>query len=224
MAIPIIGQSGETLQVDVKHRALRASLRPLDVGAFGGYRISALSGVIAATLAANSPLFSFRWGDATRKAVIHSISAGIIVDGTITTAVAMILEAMFARSFTVADTGGTALTLTGNNGKEETAFGTTLASDIRMATTGTLTAGTRTLDTQGFGIVVGGSGTTAGALTAIPVQPLYNPVPGVEHPIVLTQNEGFIIKNSVAGPATGTFRLAVAVAWSEVASYNNAGL
>lgn len=224
MAVAIIGQSGETLAVDAKHRALRSSLRPLDVGAFGAYRMSALSGSIAATLSANSPLFSFRWSDATRKCVLNSINVGIVVDGTITAAVAMALEAVMARAFSASDSGGTALTLTGNNGKEETSMATTLLGDARIATTGALTPGTRTLDTQGFGIAVGASGTTAGTLIALPKIPLYLPVPGVEHPIVLAQNEGFIIRNIPTGPATGTFRLAVELAWSEVASYNNAGL
>jgi len=224
MALIIAGQGGQQLQIDTKHRAARVSQRPIDVGANGAFRIDALSGQIAASLAANSPLFSFRWTDATRKCVLTDLQVGIIVDGTITTAVAMALEAVIARSFTVSDTGGTTLTIAGNNGKMQTTMASTLTGDARIASTGTLSAGTRTLDAQGFGMAIGGSGTTAGAGTALAMTSIYRPIAGVEPPVVFDQNEGFIIRNMLTGPASGTWRFAVMAAWAEVASYNNAVL
>jgi hypothetical protein len=222
MGIQNIGAGGVVGQIDTVHAAGRMSLRPLDVGGRGGYRLTALSGSIGATLAAAAPLFSFRWGDSSRYAVLHDVQVGAVVNGSITTAVALVLEAALARSSSASDTGGTALTLSGNNGKNKTGFATTLLSDARIATTAALSAGTRTLDTQGFGLALGGTGTTAGAVTPIPMQSIYRPIAGVEHPIVLAQNEGFIVRSVNTGPATGTFQIAVLVTWSEVTSYDNA--
>lgn len=223
MPLQLQGNNGVTWEVDTKHRAGRNSLRPLDVGSLGAYRVAMLSGSIAATLAALSPLFSLRWSDATRKLVLHDLQVGIVVDGTITTSVPMELEAILARSFTASDTGGTAISVAGNNQKMETGFGSSLVGDLRMATTAALGAGTRTLDGQPIGAAFAVSGTTA-PVQALPLTSIYRPIAGVEHPVVLTQNEGLIIRNGVTGPATGTFRVLVMASWSEVASYGNAGL
>jgi hypothetical protein len=223
MALQYEGQSGVLGQIDTKHRAARVSLRPLDIGSLGAYRLSALSGSIAATLAAASPLFSFRWTDATRKGVITRMRVGIVVDGNITTAVPIVLEGVVARSFSASDTGGNALTLTGNNNKLSTDMGTTLVGDARIANTGTLSAGTRTLDSQGFGMALGGSGTTKGAQPAVAMADLFNPRAGEEQPIVLSQNEGVIVRSVLTGPADGTFRFALDMAWAEMSSYDATG-
>jgi len=41
---------------------------------------------------------------------------------------------------------------------------------------------------------------------------------------VLAQNEGFVIRSVLTGPATGSFKLLVTVAYTEVVSYDDAGL
>lgn len=223
MGMQIIGQSGELLAVDAKYRALRSSLRPLDVGANGGYRMTALSGSITATLAAASILFALRWGDATKKLVLHEINVGVLVDGTITTAVSQMIEAVVARAYTASHTGGTALLPSGNVGKTRTTMASSAVTDARMATTAALGGGTVTADAQAIGLAFGPSGTTA-PQAPIAMQSIYKPHPGAEHPVVLDQNEGLLIRNVLTGPVTGTFRLAVMLAWSEVDSYSNAGL
>lgn len=222
MSLILQGHDGVDMEVDARHRAQRVSQRPLDVGNNGAYRISAVSGLLAATLAAGAPLFSFRWGDATRKCVLLGINASVVVSAAITTAVVTGLEAVVARGFTVAHTGGTPLTIAGNNGKMETGFGSTAAADIRMATTAALGGGTVTLDSQGFGIAAFATGTAIG--TPLSKTPLYLPQPGQDHPLVLSQNEGFVIQTALAGPATGSLRLALDIAWAEVNSYDEAGL
>jgi hypothetical protein len=223
MGLKHTGYAGIDDEVDARHRAGRVSLRPHDVGALGGYRVTALSGQIAASLAAGSELFQLRWTDATRKFVLHELQVGVVVDGTITAAVPIVLEAVVARAWSADGSGGSALTLTGSNGKMESGFGTTLVNAARIASTAALTVGTKTLDVQGFGIAVGGSGTTAGASTPIPMAGIFEPIAGVEPPLVLSTSEGFIIRSVLGGPATGTWRLAVFAAWSEMTSFNNLG-
>ena len=225
MSIQIQGNGGTVVEVDgTSYRALRVTNRPLDVGSLGHYRLSMASGTIAAALAANGELFQFRWTDATRLAVIHKImiSAGANVAATVAGLVT--LEAAVARSFTAAGTGGATATLTGNNQKTRTSMGTTLLGEARMATTAALGAGTKTLDSQGIGNVTFGIGT--GAITTAVNLNLLDKIDLLEmdanqaHPLVLAQNEGFVIKNgATAWPATLTWALGVSVIWAELAAF-----
>lgn len=198
-------------EVEANHRAPRFTQRPIDVGVLGSYRVAMLSGTIAAAARTNEPVFSFRHGAATlcliRKVIVS------VGDLTGFTAGFFNLSLFAARSFTVADTGGTAATLTGNNGKLRTSMvGTTGVADIRIPTTGVLTAGTRTLDAQPLGIVSGSVVATAGQPPIAPTD-LLNRSPD-EWPLVCAQNEGFVVQ--VNAPATGTWALGVTVAWDEV--------
>ena len=183
-------------------------------GVLGLYIAGVTTGTIAATLAAASPLFSFRWGSTTRLCVLDFISLGVSVNGVITTSVSMPLELVIARSFTASDSGGTALTLTGNNNKYRTSFDTSLVTDARIATTGTLTAGTRTLDSQAAAMLPCVTGTAIG----VPLTMTTIYARSSLFPIVLAQDEGFIIRNQSAGPATGTFTLHGQMRWFETTS------
>src|SRR5215831_1334038 len=133
---------------------------PFPVGAGGAFRISMTSGTIAASLAANSELFQFRYvTGAARVCLVHGItvSASMIATPTAgTTPVNMQLVAKIARAWTVAGSGGTRATLTGNNQKLRTSHNTSEVNDIGMATTAALTAGTKTFDAQNIGAVTGG--------------------------------------------------------------------
>ena len=185
-----------------------------DPGILGLYTIGVTTGAIAATLATVSPLFSFRWGDTTRLGIPDFISVGVSVNTVITTSVSMPIELFVARSFTASDTGGTTVTLTGNNNKYRTSFATSLVTDARIATTGTLTAGTRTLDSQAAAMIPCVTGTAIGVPLAMTT--IYSR--SSLFPIVLAQDEGLIIRNQAAGPATGTFTLHVQMRWFETVS------
>lgn len=208
------GVTGSLAEVETASLALRVTSRPIDVGTLGSYLIATDNGttVMTAGLAANSPVFSWRWGNSNiavlNKIVVSMESVTAFAAGRIA------LQAFFARSFTASDTGGTALTLTGNNGKKRTSFGTTLLTDCRISATATLTAGTRTLDTQPFGEVESDSTAVA---TLVAGLSLYQRDVIEQYPIVFAQNEGFVIQASVAG--TGTWFFSVAVDWTELAAY-----
>jgi hypothetical protein len=211
------GVTGSLQEVETATLAGRITLRPTDPVSLGAYLLATDNGttVMTAALAANSPIFAFRWGNAN-LCVLNSIKFGL----TTTTAFAagrIAIQAFFARSFTASDTGGTALTLTGNNCKKRTSFGTNLLTDARISATATLTAGTRTLDAQPFGEIAEQS-VVASANTVIPAYtPLLIRESGDQYPIVFAQNEGFVIQATV--PGTGTWFFSVVVDWLEIASY-----
>jgi hypothetical protein len=101
-----------------------------------------------------------------------------------------------ARSFTASDTGGVSILPSGNQNKLRTSgMGTTLLTDARISQTATLSAGTRTKDAQGPRLDRGWRaqhGGCHGRQILLPY-PIFDQRPG-EHPLVLAQNEGFVIR------------------------------
>lgn len=218
MGIPLTGNSGVTAEVSgTTHRALRVEQRPLDHGSLGVYRKSLLSGTMAAGLAANSEIYQFRWTHATNLCAVQRV----ILDGLSGSATAFAagfgkVDLMLARSWSADGSGGTAGTITGNNGKLRTSMGTTLIGSVRVSSTAALTAGTKTLDTDPVGQISLSFGTAVSVQYANQVY-LFGEDPAATHPLVLAQNEGFVLRATV--PATGTWQFGVTVLWSEVTAY-----
>ena len=220
MAIQIQGNSGVVAEVDgTTYRALRVTVRPVDYGVLGSYRISVITGTMAAGLAAASEMFQARWTDATRLALIW----GFTIDGMAGSATAFAagfaaINFTIARSWSADGSGGNAATLTGNNQKLRTSMGTTLMGAIRSSSTGALTAGTKTLDAQPEGQITFSIGTVISTIYMGQVQ-LYGNMEsgGNPAPIVLAQNEGVVARATV--PGTGTWQAGFSMAWSEVATY-----
>jgi hypothetical protein len=236
MAVIEGGASAALLDVGAATKAGRYEARPIDVGSLGAYQISYVSGTMAAGLAAAAPIFSVRWGDATRTMLVRRVSFMVQNAGTAFTAGLTLFDLIVARAFTASDTGGTAVSLAGNQGKKRTSFGSSLVTDMRGSATATLTAGTRTLDTLAFANVFGAVQAVAtnnlmvpamdGPMTAAAAAAtgnygnvglaLIEPEISNSWPLVLVQNEGFVIRATV--PATGTWRFNVQVEWAEVLS------
>lgn len=215
MAIQIQGNGGTVAEVDgTGYRAQRVTVRPLDPGSLGSYGLALNSGIMAAGLAANAEIFQFRWTHATNLCVVHKVTFGAIIGGTAFTAGAADFRLSIARSWSADGSGGTAATLTGNNGKKRASYGTTLLNAARIASTGALTAGTKTLDAQGIANLGAGVGATAGLTIVEPGSYFVDPN---EPPVILAQNEGLVILATV--PATGTWSFGVGVQWTESASY-----
>lgn len=199
---------------------------PIPVGTGMGGRISMVSGTIAAALGANSELFQFRYVTAAgRVCLVHGISVSAGMNVAASAAALLSLRATIARGWTADGTGGTAATLTGNNQKLRTAFGAASeVSSARMATTAALGAGTKTLDSQDIGGV--SYGVLTGAITVtpngvlIPKTNLLGDFAGsLAFPLVLANQEGFVVRSGIIGPAAMTWALTVDVAWSEVQSF-----
>lgn len=228
MGIGIQGNGGVVAEVDgTLYRALRMTGRGIDYGSLGYYQVSVATGTLAATLAANSQIFNWRWTDATRLAVLLFLQVDFepLTPRTAATLTDFGFDAYVARSFSAVGSGGTALTLTGNSFKTRTAQGTSLVNDVRIATTGTLTAGTQTLDGNAFASSIGVpqrvNPTAATEEVNQPVPKLLwspSPVNG-ETPLVFAQNEGFVVRNRVVWPAAGTGVANVMARWAEVNTY-----
>lgn len=207
--------SGVTPEVEGTH-ALRLVSRPMDWGALGSFSFGSVSGTMAAGLAAASPIFSLRYG-AANLALIRRILFTMANAGTGFATGICSFTLFTARSFTVSDTGGTSVTPAAT---PDLALRSTMAAsgvtNIRTSTTATLTAGTRTLDAKPIARIDTIVPATASIIIVPADTPLLDERAG-EYPLVLAQNEGFVIQATV--PATGTWGFSVTVVWDELAAF-----
>jgi len=216
MATQIAGNTSANIaEVEAATHAVRTTPKPVDYGSLGIYSLAAATGTMAAALAANSPIWSFRWGNATNLAVVKKVIISAGDTATAFTAGVVTFQLFVARSFTASDSAGTSILPSSNQNKLRTSMGTTLLTDARISSTATLTAGTRTLDTNPIGSVSVSDTATAGTPLMQPY-PLFLAQAG-DYPVVLAQNEGLVIQATV--PATGTWTASVQVQWEELASY-----
>lgn len=222
MAINLAGAaSGVGSEVETATRSLRTVLRPTDVGALGSYSTTVKSGIMAAGLAAAAPIVAFLWKPATvptSLCLMRRMKFEMYDLGTGFAAGDVLFEWYVARAFTVQDTGGGAATLTGNNAKMRTSFAATQAA-IQVSATATLTAGTRTLDTNPLRAMQTVAGTSAFGSIVLPETEVFRAQPG-EQPLILAgTGEGVVIQATV--PATGTWTFYASFDWDEVSSYGN---
>jgi hypothetical protein len=198
---------------------------PVDVGAGGAYRMGVTSGTMAAALAANSEIFQFRYVTAaSRLALVYKISISAGANVAATAAALLAFKLNIARAWTAAGTGGTRFTFAGNSNKLRTSQASSEVNDAGISTTAALTAGTKTLDaTDAGGISFGiGTGAITSALPLIfmPKTALLDADGEGQHPIVLANQEGFIIRSGAnAFPAAMTWTFGVEVLWLEVPAF-----
>jgi hypothetical protein len=209
-------------QIDRTHAASRTSVRPPEKGAFGAYSIALVSGVMAAGLAAGSPIYAFRWTSNSVSALVRRVRLLAGTDATAFAQGATIFDLIRATNFAVQDTSGATVTIAGKSGAKTQRYpasqiqiAASATGNIAIANTATLTAGTRTLDSNPLGIIVG----SVGAVPAnFPVPNgagyLWEQANPAQEPLELGQNEGFVIRATV--PATGTWRFGVEVDYDEV--------
>lgn len=223
MAIQVAGANATVAQVSVEHQAMRVEARPFDGSGGGHFSYGGLTGILPAALGANSEIFQFRWTDATRFCLIRKVKISACVSTTFFAAgVPVQIDMVKATAWTVQGTLGTGITPAALLKKRTSMASTLVASgDMRIATTAALGAGTKTLEGVSLSAIVAPGPITA-SLNGQIIPPgtilFQNEVGDGEHPLVLAQNEGFVIR-SVAVPATGTWTASVEVQWAEVSSY-----
>lgn len=191
-------------------------IAPLYGGLLGEYSMSLASGTIAAGASAASPIFSFRYGG-KGIAIVKRVTINVYTRDTAFTAGDGIFRLFAARSFTASDSGGTAATLTTNNGKLRTSFATTAVSDIRISSTAALTAGTRTLDATALATATVPVAGTVTYTKLVDDLILWSKPTAGDYPLAVATNEGFVISATV--PATGTWSASVTVEWAEYSSF-----
>ena len=147
MSIQVQGSGGVVVDVNGStFRAMVVTLRPVEYGLLGSYRVSAISGTIAPGLAAAAEIYQFRWTATPQLALIWGFQIdGLSSDGTPFLANGSSVGMNIARSWTADGSGGTTITPTGNTGKLRTSMGTSLVGSMRIASTAALGAGTKRL-------------------------------------------------------------------------------
>lgn len=203
------------LTVDTTFGAGRVSVKPIEYGAYGHYRANLVTGATV-SLTAGDPIASFRWTSATANAVLLRATLNASITSNITTAVPCPLELIKATGFTASDSAGTS-SQPGSTQKNKSTMGNSLVGDLRVATTGKLTAGTRTLDALGFAYAIPQftpNVTNAGS-ASYPVDMYIIDTFGA-HPMVFTANEGFILRAPVAGNTSGGVQYTLTIDWAEV--------
>lgn len=178
-----------------------------------GFKIAQATGILPAGLAAASEIYQFRWTSTATRARILGVQFSAAVDTTAFTAGAAIFDMTVARAWTADGSGGTAATLA-NDSKLRTSQLPSRGAGSRIATTAALGAGTKALDTQPMGVLIGGAGATAGSQIIVPSDFYIDEATSYGVPLVLANQEGFVIRASV--PAVGTWKAGVTVFWAEV--------
>ena len=217
MALIQSGADSTLLTVDPTFKSARVVIKPDEM--VGAYQIGLASGAlttVAASTSSAGTVYSFRYAPGTSNVcVVKRVSINWVQTTAFGAAQQMGFGLFVARGFSGADSGGTTATLSGNNQKYRTSFQTTQVSNINIGSTGQLTAGTRTLDAQPLGAAyfwVPGVGTQL-------VQTELISYDANDYPLVLENNEGFVIQNLVLMGASGVGTLVVNVEWFEATSY-----
>jgi hypothetical protein len=189
----------------------------MDLGARGSYSLGQMTGVLAA--ATTGEIFQMRWVDATRVMVLRSVLVSWAVSTTAFVAgVPPQLAMRVARGWSADGSGGTPIVFsTANTNKKRTDFPLSLFSDtgVRIASTAALGAGTKNLDTNRCGYLLGNVAVATANSVLIPPTYLWQRNTPDEYPFVFEQNEGFVVE-IVAIPGTGTSSIAVQVEWAEL--------
>jgi hypothetical protein len=228
MAVIEGGTSGSLVESGVAASVpMHTVNRAIPHGALGHYRLAATSGTMAAALAASAQVFTFRWLDATRFAVITRVK---LTFQTLTPFTAATLTDfgfdMLKATAVSAGGGGTDLGALVKT-KMRASMGASLtdvAGTIRISTTAALTALT-TLDATsiaqslGDGNLTNPAGGTEEPLVNNPTLLFQPDIASGESPLILSQNEGFVLRNRTVWPAAGTGIVQVEVSWAEVTAY-----
>lgn len=217
MSIQIAGVNGTTIaEVDPGFKAQRASLRPMD--SLGWNSLGAFTGAVT-VLGAGGAIFSFRNISANPIAV-RRVGVGHVLTTGFTAAQQLQLQLFAVRAWSVSDSGGTGVSITGSNGKHRTSLAPPANVDCRVAITGAITpSASRTVDANALAVLgYYAAATTAGVVLPSANNNLFQQDAG-DHPLILAQNEGFLISNGIVHGAGGVGTFNVNIEFAELAEY-----
>jgi hypothetical protein len=216
----------EPAQVDPTSGTLRVSLRPIEYtpsagGTIGGhYKISTMTGTMAAGIASLAQVFQVRWADPSKLFLLQRIlvqcSTGT---GFAATTIGCPLQLIVGHGSTANGSGGTALAPNSVSNRMRQSMASTgfaTSGEIRIATTAALTAATgQTLEAIGIGICAGAPNAT---LAQSPQMILFETTPAGDHPLTLNSGDTLAIRTYTPA-ATGTWFMTVTMEWVEAANF-----
>ncbi len=214
-----VGEVSTTANQDAQH----VNARPIPYGSLGHYRWGGSTGILPAALGGGSELFQFRWSSSGALAVMGKITISASVTTTMFAAgVPLELELIRVGTWTAQGTGGNGIVGASIPKARSTMANSQVANgDMRWTSTAALGAGTKVNESYGMANIIAAcpiTGSLNGTIIA-PDTTLWEPgMANGDHPTVLAQNEGFIIKIWTV-PATGTWRLNFNLRWAEVTSF-----
>lgn len=181
------------------------------------YRLGLKSGSTGLTgLAAAAPVFALRNTSTSSNILVTRFDWMLCVTTVASAAGLLDSQLTIARAFTAMDTGGVAVTLSGNDQKKRTSYATTIAS-MRVAQTAALTAGTRTLDDNPVAVDAAWLATsTLGPVGGGQYEAQLNEDGGDEEGILLAANEGLILALIAAMPTSAVAQLYLDIDWKEI--------
>lgn len=223
MSVQIRGNGGTIAEVATNTSALLVEPRGPDVLTGGAFRVALsttdLTGIAARTATAGA-ICSFRNPHATTLVLLQRVRATWQTTAGFTTAQNVGLGIFRVRPWTVAYTGGTAVTTTAPFGKKRTSHGTSVV-EARISATATLTgSATNTIDTLPIAMGYTRELATGAAIPVSRFEIEWSASADAQgQPIVLVQNEGIIVTNEILMGAGGTARVVVEIDWVERDSY-----
>lgn len=195
--------------------SMRMVMRPPVI--LGAYRLAVQTPTYSA-LSAGAILFSFRWTDATKNCRVTRVRVAVNTTTAASASGMIDRDLVIVRGFTVADSGGTAITLTGNNQKARTSHATTVSGGIQLMAGGALTAGTGTADAQAIGLMTKQGTSTEPIGLTLPPEDLFAYNVGQNYPIILAANEGVRVRIPTAMPSSLAQRTTITIEWDEIAA------
>lgn len=206
--------------VDPTFQSIRVSERPPEI--LGAYQIALISGALTG-VAAGGTVYSLRWSPSvsTNLCMIRRVEIGVATTTAFTAAQSLQYSMTIARAFTSNDSGGLSASLAqANTGKMRTSMPNsafTSSGNLQIASTGTMTAVARTLDSFPIAYVATGGTGASPTPTIMPITPIYQHQAG-DYPLILANNEGFVILNTILMGAAGIINLTVNVEWMELSA------
>lgn len=213
--------AGTTMQVSSSGAAHTMRQGP-DIGSVGSRNMTTtISGAlttIAAKTASAGHLYAFRnaTSTATKLIALHRLKLRFRPTVAATVAQEIGFSVWRATAYTAQATGGADVTLTTPQAKLRVSLPVTEAAIHFANSTGALTAGTYTLDSLPI-LQQHDWNLASGAAVPFPLIDIDHDFG--EQPLILAQNEGFIVANDILMANSLAGKLVVTAVWSDIPSY-----
>lgn len=219
MALQIQGNNGTLIEVGgPAFRAGHVHLKPLEYGALGHYRM-AVDVLLLPSQAANSRLFEIRNSHVSNLLIPTRLTARVMPIGGVATPYLFELGCFRCTSFSDVDTASATAAIPAP--MKSSMAGSPGSAQVRYLQAAGhasgMTGGTMTKATLPWASLMAWMASVSSTTQPVTMDWFRHPD---EHPPILTQDQGLIIENIKAGPATQNAVLVqIELAWAEVTAY-----